>query len=201
MSRILRVAVLPAAPVLLPAYAGSVDPVPELRAACRAAVRWLVEDPALPVLVLSAAPPPIDSAACPSRGARLASLLLGEGGHTGAWSEAGVRGPVRLPAGKDLAVLAFADGSARRGEKAPGYVDERAVGYDRAVGAALRTGDLAALRGLDLELGAELLAEGAPVLKALAGCVEQVENAEVGFDDDPFGVQYWVAQWRCVSAD
>jgi hypothetical protein len=202
VSRVLRVAVLPAAPLLLPAYAGLIDPVPELRSACRAAVRWLLEDPAVPVVVLGEASPPVDAgvSTSPPRGSRLATELLTEAGHTGALLEVALTGPVRPPGGEDAAVLVLADGSARRSEKAPGYVDARAAGYDDAVGDALRSGDLAALRALDLELGRELLAEGAPVLRMLAGWLGRVDSAEVTYDDDPFGVQYWVARWVCAPA-
>lgn len=95
------------------------------------------------------------------------------------------------------AVLALADGSARRGDLAPGYIDERAFAFDAAIGSALRAGDLAALHDLDVGLGAALLAEGVPVLRRLGCCLGSVETAEVTYDDDPFGVQYWVARWHC----
>jgi hypothetical protein len=199
VSRVACVTVLPAAPLLLPEHAGLIDPVPELRAACHDAVRLLLE-PSAPVIVLSAAPPPVDrSGAPPSRGGRLARSLLDAAGHTGALVEVDAPFPAVPPGDDEVAVLALADGSARRGEKAPGHLDARAAGYDSAIGAALLGGDVAALGELDLGLGAELLAEGAPVLRAVAGWVQRVESAEVSFDDDPFGVQYWVAHWRCTT--
>lgn len=94
-------------------------------------------------------------------------------------------------------ILALADGSARRSERAPGYVDPRAVDYDDEVGRALRSGDVAALRRLDVPLGTELLAGGAAVLAAMARSIDTdtVPLARTSYDDDPFGVQYWVVSW------
>jgi hypothetical protein len=200
-----RVVVAPCAPALLPAYRGLSDPLADLRAASAAAVAWLLADPSQSVLVL-----------CPST----ALTGLGPGGPRGValaehlLSAAGVRPcSVQVVSASDdafpevvagKAVLALADGSARRGEKAPGYVDERALPYDAAIGAALRTGDLGTLGDLDVDLGAALLAEGAPVLRTLAARLAQegssVESAEVTYDDDPYGVQYWVARWQCGPA-
>lgn len=200
MSRVSRVTVVPAAPLLLPRHAGLIDPVPELRDACHDAVRWLVEEPSAPVVVLWAAPAPIvRSTASPSRGPCLARSLLDAAGHSGPLREVGVPSSAAPPGDGEIAVLALADGSARRSEKAPGHVDARAEGFDSTIGAALVSGNLTALRELDLALGAELLAEGAPVLRTVAGWVERVESAELTFDDDPFGVQYWVAHWRCTT--
>ena len=200
MSRVSRVTVLPAAPVLLPQHAGLVDPVPELRDACHDAVRRLLVEPSVPVVVLWAAPAPTGrGTASPPRGWRLARSLLAVAGHCGRRREVGAPFPAAPPGEGELAVLALADGSARRSERAPGHVDARAGGYDSAIGAALLSGNLAALRELDLGLGAELLAEGAPVLRTVASWVERVESAELTFDDDPFGVQYWVAHWRCTA--
>lgn len=43
----MRIAVVPGALALLPEYAALTDPVPELRAACLAAVAWLGQEPAV----------------------------------------------------------------------------------------------------------------------------------------------------------
>ena len=40
----------------------------------------------------------------------------------------------------------MADGSARRGRRAPGYLDERSARFDAGVERAVRDGDLEALR-------------------------------------------------------
>jgi hypothetical protein len=191
------------------------DPFHDVRAACLAATAWLVRGRRDRVLVLSAAtpvhglplspgapgdpstPPPTSDAARASRAAMLAEHLLGACGHLGGLDRLVLPGGGPVPDLSGRAVLVLADGSARRSETAPGYLDTRALPFDADVGAALRTGDLARLRDLDLGLGADLLAEGAPVQQALAGSLDRVESAEVAYDDDPFGVQYWVVRWVC----
>ena len=55
-----RVVVLPPVPALLPANLGRVDPVADLRKACREAVAWLTDGGASPVTVLA---DPLDDAA------------------------------------------------------------------------------------------------------------------------------------------
>jgi hypothetical protein len=205
----LRVVVVPSAPALLPRHASLVDPVAELRAACLDAVDWLVADRPGPVLVLA----PERTAHEPTgtlRGRAIADHLLHGCGHRGGIQLLGPDGADPPPALDGRAVLALADGSARRGEKAPGHLDERAFGFDDATGAALRSGDLAVLRGLDVSLGSALLAEGVPVLRRLAawvggqapGCAAPsgtVRSAELTYADDPYGVQYWVARWECAA--
>ena len=91
-------------------------------------------------------------------------------------------------------MLVVGNGSARRTEKAPGHLDDRAVGFDAALGAALRAGDLS---GVDLSLGEALWAavEGFGELGSLLGGAPAV----VDYDDDPYGVQYWVMRWECAS--
>ncbi|RNL80094.1 hypothetical protein [Nocardioides marmorisolisilvae] len=92
--------------------------------------------------------------------------------------------------------LVTANGSAMRTEKAPGHFDARAETFDAALGAALRAGDLAALRRLDTVLAEELWADVA-ALVAIAGELSEVTSVEVDYDDDPYGVQYWVVRWEC----
>ncbi len=208
-----RVVVVPCAPALLPRWRGLADPLRDLREASVAAVGWLLADDVearepvvvlAPATTLTGSPGRAGTGPVASRAAALAEHLLSAAGHRGCPPQV-VSASDPIPA--DLAgrpVLALADGSARRGEKAPGYLDERALPFDAAVGASLRTGDVATLCGLDLALGAALLAEGAPVLQRLAACLADgastVESAEVSYDDDPFGVQYWVARWQCRPA-
>lgn len=88
--------------------------------------------------------------------------------------------------------LAVGNGSAKRTEKAPGHVDDRAVAFDDALGAALRSGTL-----LDLDLGpaAELWAD-TDAIAALARVLPPGLPATVDLEADPFGVQYWVARWE-----
>lgn len=126
----------------------------------------------------------------PAWGERVAAHLLRDGGVSVA------------PLGEARALLVAGDGSARRGEKAPGHLDERAAPYDAVIEEALRDGDALTLSSLDLDLGVELLAAGAPVLRALGEAVlasgRAVASTDLAYADDPFGVRYWVARWELV---
>jgi hypothetical protein len=96
-----------------------------------------------------------------------------------------------------VALLVMADGSARRGLKAPGYLDERSFPFDAAVEEAVRTGDLAALLAVDPVLAAELMATGRAGWQVLAGAMNGRRPAcEIRYCDDPFGVAYLVASLR-----
>lgn len=167
----MRVVIAPPVPALLPAYSSVVDPVAELRAACRSAAAWLVEAGGARVV------------ADDGLGERVGRELLG-GVETHARDQ---------PAG----LLVMANGSARRTEKAPGHLDERAFGFDEALERALAAGDAAALADLDPVLADDLLAAGARLLRDLAGL--SVVEASLDYADDPFGVRYWVVRWQCAS--
>jgi hypothetical protein len=122
--------------------------------------------------------------------------------------------------GGRVGLLIMADGSARRGPRAPGYLDERAAAFDAAVEDAVRDGDLEALLDIDPVLARELLAAGRPAWQVLAGAVreqpagagpgqaaagaahrqasagaapERPRAAEILYSDDPLGVAYLVA--------
>jgi hypothetical protein len=176
-------------PALLPEYVGRVDAVAELREACRAAVGWLVAG-ATSVTVLSSGGP---DAAARARGistplgTRVARHLLDEAGYTGAVSSA---------PGDRLLVLA--NGSARRGVKAPGHLDPRSFPFDEHLETALAEGDSAALSTLDVDLGRELLASGIEQLRTLGGLGRPVDEARLSYAADPYGVRYWVATWSCA---
>jgi hypothetical protein len=93
-----------------------------------------------------------------------------------------------------VAMLVMADGSARRGLKAPGYLDERSFPFDAQVTEAVRAGDMAALLALDASLARDLMATGRPAWQVLAGAVGERRPASViKYSDDPFGVAYLVA--------
>jgi len=175
-----KVAIVPSAPALLPAYAGLTDPVAPMREAALAAVEWLDG----PVQVIG-----------DDLGERVGRYLLSVGSRQARPPE-----EARPPEG-DLLVVA--DGSARRGVRAPGHLDERAFAFDAAIDAALRQGDPGTLAVLDEALGAQLLAAGVPAFRRLGrlvqGRLEQGRpvRAEVDYADDPFGVQYWVVRWEC----
>lgn len=96
-----------------------------------------------------------------------------------------------------VGLLVLADGSARRGEKAPGYLDPRAAPFDAELERALRTGDARALLELDRALADALLVAGRPAWQVLgAAWVGRPAAAELSYSDDPFGVWYPVATWR-----
>jgi hypothetical protein len=99
------------------------------------------------------------------------------------------------------ALLVLGDGSARRGLKAPGYLDDRAFGYDERARRGL-AGDLAALRSLDPELGRDLLAAGRAAWQVLAGAAAggPPPHPVVRYEGDPFGVYYLVVSWEFRAA-
>ena len=110
-----RVVLVPSTLLLLPEYAGQVDPVPELRSAVLEAVATLGDGP---VRVVAAGPRPDNVArgVIEAAGVRIARRLLGREAVDGA-----------------AAVLVVANGSACRTEKAPGHLDERAEGFDATI--------------------------------------------------------------------
>ncbi|NUR59650.1 MAG: hypothetical protein HOV87_13425 [Catenulispora sp.] len=96
------------------------------------------------------------------------------------------------------ALLVLGDGSASRTPQAPGHFDERAEPYDRAVAEALATADTKALAATDPDLSRRLHAAGLPVWQALAAAAEESGleyDAELLYDDAPYGVGYFVASW------
>jgi len=96
-----------------------------------------------------------------------------------------------------VAMLVMADGSARRGLKAPGYFDERSAGFDAETEHAVRTGELGALLSADPALARDLMATGRPAWQVLAGALGgRKVSSEVRYRDDPFGVAYLVASLR-----
>ncbi|MDI2128630.1 hypothetical protein [Yinghuangia seranimata] len=103
-----------------------------------------------------------------------------------------------LAAGDErIALLVMGDGSACRTEKAPGYLDDRAAAYDAAVAAALGGGDVQALAGLDPELSDELWVGGRAAWQVLAGAADGAGlAARLTYDDAPYGVGYFVAEWH-----
>jgi hypothetical protein len=93
-----------------------------------------------------------------------------------------------------VGLLVMADGSARRGRRAPGHLDERSAGFDAGVERAFRDGDLRALAALDPALARELMAAGRAAWQVMAGALGgSALDVEVLYADDPFGVAYLVA--------
>ncbi|WP_055494321.1 class III extradiol dioxygenase subunit B-like domain-containing protein [Streptomyces sp. TP-A0356] len=101
-------------------------------------------------------------------------------------------------AGQDgrVVLLVMGDASACRSVKAPGYLDERAAGFDAEVARALGAADVAALRALDPDLAHELRAGGRAPWQILAGAAENADlSGALLYDDAPYGVGYLVATW------
>ncbi len=165
-----RVVLVPGVPALLPAYASIDDPIPQLRAACREAVAWL-----------GATGGPISTHGT-AQGRRIAEHLI-----------AGLDAD---PGSAGTALLVVGNGSACRTEKAPGFFDPRAEAFDKSLFEALRSPDPAALAGLDQALAGELLADIDSLRWLGAEVLTPGHRSRVFYDDDPFGVQYWVIGWE-----
>jgi aromatic ring-opening dioxygenase LigB subunit len=95
-----------------------------------------------------------------------------------------------------VALLVMGDASACRSIKAPGYLDERAAGFDAQVARALGAADVAALKALDSDLARELKACGRAPWQILASAAEGAGlSGALLYDDAPYGVGYLVAAW------
>lgn len=221
-------ALVPHPPLLLRELGGSQDPVADLRAACLAAVAAMVADAGTVAVIGGAGTTrqwdpgtDVDVHRFGTGGAPSArpSLPLSLGVGVRLLEDAGWDGPVTThslvwdadvdvlgglaaelgAAPARTAVLVLGDGSARRGEKAPGYLDERAFPFDDAVAKALADGEAAELAGLDTGMAHELMVLGATGFRFLGVLGEQQARrpeAVLRFRDDPFGVSYLVATWR-----
>ncbi|WP_296604489.1 hypothetical protein [Nocardioides sp.] len=165
----MRVVLVPGVLALLPEYAGLDDPVAELRAACLEAVRWLGDGP-----VILADP----------QGERVARALVDAAGVSTS-STTGDRSTTGASA-----YLVIGNGSAKRTEKAPGHLDERAHPFDEGLGASLRAGRPEVDAALAEQLWASV--EGIGRMAELG----ELGEARVDYDDDPYGVQYWVMRWE-----
>lgn len=98
--------------------------------------------------------------------------------------------------GDRVALLVMGDASACRTLKAPGYLDERAAGFDAEIARALGEADVDALKGVDKELAYELKAAGRAPWQVLAGAADGAGlSGELLYDDAPYGVGYLVAAW------
>lgn len=99
-----------------------------------------------------------------------------------------------------IGLIVMGDGSARRTAAAPGYVDERAIGFDDSIEAALAAGDADALADVDLAVAAQLLCAGAPAWAAAGDLLAGTDwAATLRWAGAPYGVGYAVADW--VRAD
>lgn len=202
------VVVCPSPPMLLPEYVGLQDPAAALRNRCVAAIRSALKssDADVAVILTGCEPTPRTSKA--PLGVRIGEHLLAQAGWAGpiehvtvpfdASSTAVEAAGVALAARSDrVLVLVVADGSARRSERAPGHLDERAFGVDDQILSALRNVDPAGLLSLDPVLAGEVLASGRAALQVLAHAVRGMTGLGGGllWSDDPYGVLYAVAHW------
>ncbi|MFF0449304.1 class III extradiol dioxygenase subunit B-like domain-containing protein [Streptomyces sp. NPDC004609] len=95
-----------------------------------------------------------------------------------------------------VALLAMGDGSACRTFKAPGYLDERAAGFDALAARALGNADIGTLAGLDVSPADELKAAGRAPWQVLAGAAEGAGlTGRLLYEGAPYGVGYFVAAW------
>lgn len=95
-------------------------------------------------------------------------------------------------------LLVLGEGSARRGQAAPGFLDDRAFPYDDALAAAVASGDAGFLAALDPGLAQELMVLGRAALTVLGAAglaAPGPVTADLTYRDDPFGVTYLVALW------
>jgi hypothetical protein len=217
------VAFCPHPPVLVPDVArGAAPELDGLRAACRVALERASAGASRLVVLGSAArtaqhgptargslagfgvplevplgsedPGPVELPLSLTIGAWLLREYLGPGSGAIGWSAGDEPvDPAELRGTEPTALLVMGDGSARRSTAAPGYFDPRAEAFDRGIGEALRSGDGAALR-VD---GAEgLLVAGTNAWAAASYAVEDRRwDAEVMYEDAPYGVGYFVAAW------
>lgn len=217
---------VPSAPLLVPDVAGgSAELDRDLREACRTVARHLVSDRPDSVVVAAGWPAggAWDSGATwgfegfgvarhPADGRPrlpwplgIGSWLLDDIGWDGDRRYAGIGDPVDAGSagvgsagvGSATTVLVVGDGTARRTEKAPGHLDDRAEGYDAKIAGCLREGDIAGLGGLDPVLGAELMCGGLVVWHWLAGVLagRKVATADLLAETAPYGVGYFAATW------
>jgi hypothetical protein len=180
MSAAQRVALIPGPLALRSKYASIDDPLPQLRVAVEAAVRWLAD---------GAGPTGEIGVHCTSQQRALASELLAPYGRN-----------VATCSDSPPAVLAIANGSACRSEKAPGSYDPRAADFDARLEAALRVPDVSVLRSLDEGTAVALLADVEAIRWIGHEVLTDQHRCHVDYSADPYGVQYWVMRWELFDA-
>jgi hypothetical protein len=214
-------------PLLFRELGGAQDPVADLRAAALDAVRVVVRD-ADHVTVVGPADVArgwdvsdgIDVRRFGTTGERVSHEAMPQSLGVGVrlLDEAGWAGPVELVAVRwdagrgdveelaeailartdHTAVLLLGDGSARRGAKSPGHLDDRAFAFDDRVGRALAEGDASSLAGLDVEPARDLMLPGSAtfrLLGELAGRQVGPPRATLTYRAAPHGVSYFTATW------
>lgn len=94
--------------------------------------------------------------------------------------------------GDEPSYLVVGNGSACRTERAPGHLDQRAAAFDAELGRCLREA-LPDLAAIDHELARELWASVDSIAELVR--LPDLSLVQVDYDDDPYGVQYWVLRW------
>lgn len=208
-----EVVFVPSPPLLLREYTGRDDAGAELRQRCVAAVRDALATRPDEVVVVAVRGP--HDPARGSLGSRVGREILDRAGgfddaevvhvahDAGAGDVASLGGGLAARPGRVL-LLVVGDGSARRGEKAPGHLDERSFAVDDAWVGALRDGCPEALLGLEPGLCAALLVTGRAAWQVAASAVAATGVRPGGallWSGDPWGVMYAVARWTLSPAD
>jgi hypothetical protein len=197
------VLVLPTPPALLPP-ASSEDPVADLRRACREAVAGLPTGGFLMALAAPTDEADLARGVGEPLGHRVARHLLGDRPFMPElalpWTAASLLeqdpAPENFPK-RSSTLLVMADGSARRGEKAPGHLHPDAAAFDDSLDRALRTGDAEALAAVDPDEARELWCQGAACFRVLGEVARgRTVRAEVTYAAAPYGVAWWVARWN-----
>lgn len=132
-------------------------------------------------------------------GQRVAAHLLGNTGFEPQTARPSAAAAL-LEGTQPTTLLVMADGSACRGEKAPGHLHPGASAFDERIEAALRAGDAATLATLDVAVGEDLWCEGVPGFRVL-GEVARGRHVvtDVSYADAPYGVAWWVARWDIAA--
>jgi hypothetical protein len=221
---LISVAFVPATPLLVPQIAqGAAQELAHLRQASLDALTQLVQSGADQLVVVGTAPvtgpatgepdwsgfgvgsAPTSAALSPSLSigawlldqvGRQADLYLGVSPQASS-AECAALGQ-SFVGEQSLAVLVVGDGSACRGDKAPGSLDPRAQEFDAEVIEALRLGDSSRLARLDSDVATELQVDGRAPWQVVAAMVDAPMASHVVTSDDPYGVLYVVAHWSAA---
>lgn len=203
-------AVVPEPLCVLPEYASLADPGASWRdAAARAVAAVCAEGDE--VVVLAAGTPSPHHSNAPA-GMRVAAEYLRAAGvdrpvepvvvgADATPTQCAALGAALADAPGRTALIVVADGSARRGPRAPGHLDERSFAYDDVWRRAVARGDHDALAALDAQAADDLLAQGRAPLQVLAAAAaldaadRPPPAVDVLAEGDPFGVAYLVATW------
>jgi hypothetical protein len=205
---ITRAVLCPATPLLARPLSGREPVLPDLRAACADAVKWLLtpRPPAVVIVApgaktashdparldLSRFAPGMPPGSGTPTGIGLGAMLLDEAGWDGprtAWTVAGTDGAVLGQRLNDAVLLALGDGSAARllAQRGAALADE----FDATVEEALRSGDLGSV---DIGLAESLTATGWPVWQVLAAALGTPSSGEVLYSAAPLSVRYYIAE-------